>query len=96
MDRLTPLLLAVCLAAACSTRLVYQQPQSAPSPEAVNINTATADELERLPHIGRKTAEAIVEFRDLNGPFRRLEDLMLIRGVSEKRFDELQPLLRAE
>ena len=63
-------------------------------PDAVDINTASADELERLPHVGRKTAEAIVEFRNDNGPFRRPEHLLLIRGVSEKRFGELRPFVR--
>ena len=49
-----------------------------------------------LPHIGRKTAEAIVEFRTLNGPFRRPENLMQIRGVSETRFAELRPYIKTE
>lgn len=96
MRLLVPLLLAVCLAAACTSRVVYETPRVASSPNAININTATADELERLPHIGRKTAEAIVKFRAYNGPFRRLEHLMLIRGLSESRFDELRPLLKTE
>ena len=96
MHRLFSLLLAVCLAAACSSRVVYEQPHTESSPNAVNINTATADELERLPHIGRKTADAIVQFRAENGPFRRLEHLMLIRGMSERRFVELRPMLRVE
>lgn len=82
--------------AACSARIEYDQPRAVTSPNAVHINTATVAELERLPHIGRATAEAIVQFRDENGPFRRLEHLMLIRGLSEKRFAELRPLLRAE
>jgi competence ComEA-like helix-hairpin-helix protein len=96
MRRIVLILFASLTFAACSTRVVYERPPSASSPNAVNINTATADELERLPHIGRKTAEAIVEFRTENGPFLRLEHLMLIRGVSEKRFDELRPMLRTE
>jgi len=69
----------------------YEQASPASSPGAVNINKATVDELEKLPHIGRKTAEAIVRFREENGPFRRAENLMLIRGVSESRFQELRP-----
>lgn len=82
---------------ACSSRIVYEpQPVTAASPNTININTATADELEKLPHIGRKTAESIVEHRDRHGTFRRVEHLMLIRGVSETRFAELQPLIRAE
>lgn len=90
-------LLAV-LMAACSTRQVYEASTepTPPSANTININTATAAELEKLPHIGRKTAEAIVAYREENGPFRRVEHLMLIKGVSEKRFAELRPLLRTE
>lgn len=69
---------------------------SAANTPPININTASAEELERLPHIGRKTAEAIVEFREKNGPYRRVEHLMQIRGVSEERFRNIQHLVRAE
>lgn len=81
---------------ACSSRVEFERPVAQISTAAVNINSATVDDLERLPHIGRKTAEAIVEFRNANGPFRRVEQLMLIRGVSETRFAELAPFLRAD
>lgn len=81
---------------ACSSRVEYDHPVAQVPASAININTATVDDLERLPHIGRKTAEAIVEFRTANGPFRRIEHLMLIRGVSETRFAELAPILRAD
>lgn len=60
------------------------------------MNTASVDELEKLPYIGRKTAEAIVQFRTENGPFRRPEHLMQVRGISETRFIELRPILRTE
>ncbi|MBP7416762.1 MAG: helix-hairpin-helix domain-containing protein [Pyrinomonadaceae bacterium] len=81
---------------ACSSRVEYERPVAQPPVSAININTATVDDLERLPHIGSKTAEAIIEFRNANGPFRRVEHLMLIRGVSETRFAELRPILRAD
>lgn len=83
--------------AACSSKVVYA-PQNpvALSPSAININSATADELEKLPLIGRKTAENIVLFRTEHGPFRRIEHLLQIRGISETRFLELQPFLRTE
>jgi competence protein ComEA len=83
---------------ACSTRRVYETAANRVpvAPDAININTATADELERLPYIGHKTAEAIVEFRTVNGPFRRPEHLMQIRGVSETRFAELSPYIKTE
>ncbi len=56
----------------------------------VRINSATAAELEQLPRIGPKTAERIVAFRETNGPFRRPEDLMQIRGIGEKTFEGLR------
>jgi len=96
MRRIVFILFASLMFAACSARVEYERPAIAAQPDAININTASADDLERLPHIGRKTADAIVEFRAENGPFRRVEHLMLIRGVSEKRFLELRPLLRTE
>ena len=82
----------------CSTRRVYETSSNrVPAvPDAININTASAEELERLPYIGRKTAEAIVEFRSVNGPFRRPEHLMQIRGVSETRFAEMRPHIKTE
>ena len=82
----------------CTARRVYQSEANnePPSPSAININTATVDELEKLPHIGSKTAEAIVRFRTENGPFRRPEDLMQIRGMSETRFGEISQNIRTE
>src|SRR6478609_8163889 len=79
----------------CTARRDHQasQPAAEHPTGSININTATADELERLPHIGRKTAEAIVRFREENGPFQRIEYLMQVRGISEKRFIELRPML---
>lgn len=96
MIRLVVILIFAMLAASCSSRIEYDPPIAAISADALNINTASADELERLPSIGPKTAESIVEFRTENGPFRRVEHLMLIRGVSERRFAELRPHVRIE
>lgn len=91
------LIVVAVLLSSCSTRVVYEtQSITVTSPNAININTATVDELEKLPHIGRKTAEAIVDHRERHGAFRRVEHLMLIRGMSETRFAEIQPLVRAE
>ncbi len=93
MYRLLPLVLVVLLSA-CSGRVEYRRASMPSSPDAIDINAATVDELEKLPHIGQKTAEAIVRFRTENGPFRRVEHLLLIRGVSGPRLAELRPLLR--
>lgn len=62
----------------------------------MNINTATAVELESLPGIGKVIAERIVEHRTRYGPFRRVEHLMMVRGISEKKFLGLQPSIAVE
>jgi competence protein ComEA len=64
---------------------------SAPAP--LNLNTATAAQLESLPGIGAKTAERIVEYRQKNGGFKKVEDLMNVRGVGEKSFLKLKALI---
>jgi len=63
--------------------------KSAPA-GVVNINTAGASELEALPGIGAKTAARIVEYRQKNGPFKKIEELMNVRGVGEKNFLKLK------
>ncbi len=57
----------------------------------VNINTASAAQLDALPGIGAKTAALIVEYRQKNGPFKKVEELMNVRGVGEKNFLKLKP-----
>ena len=65
-----------------------------PAPTAiVNLNTASAIDLEGLPGIGAKTAARIVEYRQKNGPFKKVEELMNVRGVGEKNFLKLKPQL---
>jgi competence protein ComEA len=59
----------------------------------ININTASADELEALPGIGRAIAQRIVTHRSQHGPFRRVEHVMLVRGISEQKFLDIQRLI---
>jgi competence protein ComEA len=59
----------------------------------LDINTATAQDLERLPGVGQVIAERIVEHRSQYGPFRRLEHLMIVRGISERKFRAMEPLI---
>ena len=97
MGRIILILIAFTLMPACTSRVVYEpQTTAVAAQNAININTAPADELEKLPHIGRKTAETIIQFRTDNGPFRRPEYLMQIRGISEKRFLEIRQYIRTE
>ncbi len=59
----------------------------------LNINTATAAQLETLPGIGARTAQAIVDQRQKNGGFKKIEDLMNIKGIGEKSFLKLKPMV---
>jgi len=63
------------------------------SRNVVNINQATSAELARLPRVGLKLADRIVLHRKEHGPFRRIEDLMEVKGVGEKFFSALKPYL---
>lgn len=55
----------------------------------ININTASARELGKLPGIGDKTAEAIVEYREKT-PFQSIEDIMNVSGIGEKKFEDIK------
>jgi comEA protein len=59
----------------------------------VNLNTASAADLENLPGVGAKMAERIVEYRQKNGPFKKIEDLMNVKGIGEKNFLKLKARL---
>ena len=67
-----------------------------PSAPRININTASADELEKLPGIGKGLAERIIEHREKYGPFRKPAHLIIVRGISDKRFQPLQDLITVE
>ena len=61
----------------------------------VNINTATAAELETLPRVGPVTAQRIIEYRE-NGPFKTIEDIQNVPGIGPATFDGLKDLITVE
>jgi competence protein ComEA len=63
---------------------------------ALNLNIATVRELEALPGIGPALAKRIVEFREKKGGFRRIEELLAVPGISEKRWKALRELVYVE
>jgi competence protein ComEA len=59
----------------------------------VNLNTATAEQLQKLPGVGPATAKRILEYRQKNGNFKKVEELMNVRGIGEKTFLKMKPQL---
>jgi competence protein ComEA len=67
---------------------------SLPSPDArININTATAEELEALPEIGPVMAAKIVAYRTTHGPFETIEDIQDVDGIGPKTFEAIKDLI---
>ena len=65
-----------------------------PAPKPFNLNTATVAQLKTLPGAGDTMAAAIVHYREKNGAFRRVEDLLIIKGVSKRRLESWKPYLK--
>jgi competence protein ComEA len=58
--------------------------------DKININTAETEELMLLPSVGEGRAEDIIEYREENGDFSRIEDIMQVSGIGEKTFEEIK------
>ena len=60
----------------------------------IDLNAANVKELEELPGIGKVTAQKIVDLRQKSGRFKRVEDLLAVRGISAKKLDAMRPYIK--
>ena len=67
-----------------------------PPAKPININTASAEELQKIPGIGPVTAEKILQMRKASGPFKSVDDLRAIKGIGPKRLAKWRPYLTVE
>jgi competence protein ComEA len=94
----TALLLALTLASAGAAFPLSAAPSAAPKAAAsearpIDINTADSAALESVPGIGKSLSQRILAFRDKNGAFQSVDDLLKVPGIGEKSIQKLRPYL---
>ena len=72
------------------TEVEVPREEIAPDFPPVDLNTATAEELDTLPGIGESLARRIIAYREANGPFGSIEEIMEVSGIGEAKFAELE------
>jgi comEA protein len=70
-----------------------QQQQQGEQRELIDINTATSEQLQRVPGIGETLARRIIEFRTEHGPFEKVDDLLNVQGIGTTSLDKMRPFL---
>lgn len=84
------------LLALCALVALIATTGAALAADVVNLNQASAEQLALLPHVGPSIAERIVEFRETNGEFKAVDDLLLVRGIGEATFELIRPHVTLE
>jgi competence ComEA-like helix-hairpin-helix protein len=85
--RVRVLLAALLLVLSCAMAQAQKQPPAKP----IDLNVANLKELQELPGVGPVTAQRIIDLREKSGRFHRVEDLLAVRGISQKKLDALRP-----
>jgi comEA protein len=89
------ILLAVAILIFISAGWAGAQKKTPPA-QPVDLNSASAAELQQVPGIGPATAKSIINFREKSGPFRRVEDLLAIHGISKTALEKMRPYIRVK
>ena len=85
--------LALCLGLTVSSISVMAQKAAPAATEKVSLNSATVEQLQSLPGIGPSIAKSIVDHRTKIGKFSRIEELLNVKGVGEKKFQKIKDRL---
>jgi comEA protein len=86
-------ILALCLGLTASPVLALGQKSGPVSADKISINSATAEQLQNLPGIGPVAAKAIIEYRTKVGKFNRIEEIINVKGIGEKKFQRIKDRL---
>jgi comEA protein len=86
-------MVVLCLGLVMSPALATAQKSKAASVEKVNLNTATLEQLQTLPGIGPSTAKGIIEHRTKVGKFTKVEEILNVKGIGEKKFQKIKDRL---
>ncbi|GEM_PF-2445241 len=82
---------AVSLCFILSAGALFAQARKSPPAKPLDLNKATVEELQKLPEVGPKVAQAIARFREKAGPFRRVEELLAVPGITRRRLEKIRP-----
>jgi comEA protein len=85
--------LILCLGLAFSSVSVLAQKASHVSTEKINLNSANAEQLQSLPGIGPATAKSILDYRAKVGKFNKIEEIINVKGIGEKKFQKIKDRL---
>ena len=85
--------LALCLGLALSSVSVMAQKSAAAPAEKINLNTATSEQLQAIPGIGPTTAKNILDYRAKVGKFNKIEEIINVKGIGEKKFQKIKDRL---
>jgi competence protein ComEA len=83
----------ICLGLALTPVSVLAQSAKPASTEKVNLNTASLEQLQTLPGVGPEMAKRIVEHRTKIGKFTKIEEILNVKGIGEKRFQKMKDRL---
>jgi comEA protein len=85
--------LVLCLGLALSSVSVLAQKAGPAASEKINLNSANAEQLQSLPGIGPATAKSILDYRAKVGKFNKIEEIINVKGIGEKKFQKIKDRL---